>query len=59
MENILKQKIFDYYIPSKKVLVEVDGDYFHANPQRYDENNRSKLQERVVKKLSICQILDV
>lgn len=46
-QKVLKTKIYDYYIPSKHILVEVDGDYFHANPEQYTK--RSRMQERIVR----------
>ena len=36
-QYILNGKIFDYYLPDTKTLVEVDGDYFHGNPDVYEE----------------------
>lgn len=27
-----KHRLFDFYIPSKNILVEVDGDFYHCNP---------------------------
>lgn len=48
-QKVLKNKIFDYYIPSKRILVEVDGDYFHAHPDKYDKNSRNKMQESIVR----------
>jgi very-short-patch-repair endonuclease len=46
-QKILKGKIFDYYIPSTKTICEVDGDYFHANPEKYTTLN--EMQKRSVK----------
>jgi very-short-patch-repair endonuclease len=46
-QKILKGKIFDYYIPSTKTLVEVDGDYYHGNKEKYDTLN--EMQKRNVK----------
>jgi len=34
---ILMNKIFDYYLPDTKTLVEIDGDYWHGNPEVYEE----------------------
>lgn len=48
-QKVLKTKIYDYYIPSKRILVEVDGDYFHAHPDKYGVGNRNRMQERIVK----------
>lgn len=31
--------VFDFFIPSANLLIEVNGDYFHANPLFYNEND--------------------
>ena len=38
-QKIVGGKIYDFYIPSKNMLVEVDGDYYHGNPEIFKENN--------------------
>lgn len=43
-QKILKGKIFDYYIPSTNTLCEVDGDYYHGNPEKYEV--LSEMQKR-------------
>lgn len=43
-QRIVGEKIFDYYIPSKNLLVEVDGDYYHGNPETNDK--LSNMQRR-------------
>lgn len=43
-QKIVGQKIFDYYIPSKNMLVEVDGCYYHGNPEKFPVLN--KMQKR-------------
>jgi len=48
-QKILKTKIFDYYVPSKRILIEVDGDYFHAHPDKYSKEDRNKMQEGIVR----------
>ena len=32
-------KFYDFFIPSKNLLIEVNGDYWHANPKFYKEND--------------------
>jgi len=32
-------KAFDFYVPNSNLLVEVNGDYWHANPEIYDESD--------------------
>lgn len=36
---------FDFYIPDKDLYIEVDGDYFHSNPQRYKNGPQTKIQK--------------
>ncbi len=43
-QKIVGSKIFDYYIPSKNLLLEVDGCYFHGNPDKFPKPNR--MQQR-------------
>jgi G:T-mismatch repair DNA endonuclease (very short patch repair protein) len=31
----LKGKVFDYYINNTNILIEVNGDFWHANPRKY------------------------
>lgn len=44
VQKVVGKKIFDFYIPEKNMLIEVDGDYWHANPNRTEKLN--KTQER-------------
>lgn len=48
-QRVLGAKIFDFYIPSKNMMVEVDGDYWHANPILYEEVDLNKTQIRNVR----------
>lgn len=43
-QKIVKDKIFDYYIPKLNLLIEVDGDYFHGFGKEYNELN--EIQKR-------------
>lgn len=36
---------YDFYIPSKNLLIEVDGDYWHGNPNIY-ENKLNNMQKK-------------
>jgi very-short-patch-repair endonuclease len=38
-QKIVKDKIFDYYIPKINLLIEVDGDYWHGYGKEYSELN--------------------
>jgi hypothetical protein len=39
---------YDFYIPSKNLLIETDGDYWHSNPSIYklDFLNESQLKNK-------------
>lgn len=39
-------RVFDFYIPVKRLLIEADGDYWHANPLFYNENNLNEAQKK-------------
>lgn len=43
-QKIIKGKIFDFYIPEKNILIEVDGDYWHGYGKEYNEMN--EIQKR-------------
>ena len=34
-----KFKTYDFYLKDFNLLIEADGDYWHVNPTKYDENN--------------------
>lgn len=46
VQKIIENKIFDFYIPSKNMIVEVHGDYWHSNPLIYEEKDLNKIQIR-------------
>jgi very-short-patch-repair endonuclease len=39
MQKIVGGKIYDFFIPEKNILVEVDGNYFHGDEKIYEELN--------------------
>lgn len=45
-QKIVGKKIFDFYLPEYNMIVEVDGDYYHANPLLFEEGSLNKMQER-------------
>lgn len=45
-QKIIENKIFDFYIPSKNMIIEIDGDYFHGNPLIYESKDLNKMQLR-------------
>ena len=40
----------DFAIPSHKIIIECDGDYWHANPQLYNRTNLDKRQLKNIKR---------
>jgi len=46
-QKIVMGKIYDFYDPISNTLFEVDGDYWHCNPEIYEE--QSSMQRRAVK----------
>ena len=45
-QEIVGGKIFDFYIPSENLLVEIDGDYWHGNPEIYKRPNKMQNTNR-------------
>lgn len=42
-------RFYDFYIPSHNILIECDGDFYHANPKKYNDkiSNMQKKNKRV------------
>lgn len=40
----------DIYIPSKNAIIEFNGDFWHANPNKYDTDNLYESQKRKINK---------
>lgn len=53
---ILMNKIFDYYLPDTKTLVEIQGDYWHGNPEVYDSLSgyQKHIKQKDIMKRSIA-----
>ena len=54
-QKVVGAKIFDFYIPSKNMLIEVDGDYWHGNDEKYKE--KSAMQRRNIKNDTFKDVL--
>ena len=39
-------RFYDFYIPSHRILIEIDGNYWHSNPKFYNNNNINAIQKR-------------
>ena len=48
-QKVIGNKIYDFYIPSKNLIVEIHGDYWHANPLIYEGKELNKTQIRNIK----------
>lgn len=46
-------RFYDYYLPNSNLIIEVDGDYWHGNKEKYsdEELNRSQKKARRVDEL--------
>jgi very-short-patch-repair endonuclease len=44
----VENKFYDFYIPFLHTLIEIDGDFHHANPKIYDHKNLTTVQKRTV-----------
>lgn len=49
MQKVVGSKIFDFYLPDYNILVEIDGDYYHANPDIIKEENINRMQAKNIK----------
>lgn len=48
---IFKDFQYDFYLPESKILIECDGDFYHANPKFYpDEMKLYDIQKRIKEK---------
>lgn len=41
---------FDFYLPEHKTFIEVNGDYFHANPLKYKKSAMNLMQKKNYKR---------
>ena len=42
--------IFDFYFPKLNLVIECQGDYYHANPRKYNEDNLNSTQKANIKR---------
>jgi very-short-patch-repair endonuclease len=56
-QKILGLKIFDFYLPSINTIVEVDGNYFHGDTEKYAVLNN--MQKRNVKNDKFKDVLAI
>jgi G:T-mismatch repair DNA endonuclease (very short patch repair protein) len=48
-EHPEKYHSIDIYLPNYNLMIEIMGDYWHANPLKYDINNLTKQQKKSIK----------
>ncbi len=46
-QKIVGDFIYDFYVPVCKLLIEVDGDYYHGHPDKYELNELNAMQRRI------------
>jgi very-short-patch-repair endonuclease len=53
---ILGTKIFDFYLKESNTLVEINGDYWHGNPEVYEQFSwaQTRIKKRDLEKRSIA-----
>ena len=37
-------RFFDFYLPKSNLIIEIDGDYWHGNPEKYEKDELKKHQ---------------
>jgi very-short-patch-repair endonuclease len=40
------KRYFDFYVPSSNIILEIDGDFWHGNPEKYKEDELRGHQKR-------------
>jgi very-short-patch-repair endonuclease len=47
-QKFIKNKSFDIHLMNTKILLEINGDYWHANPLMYDKKDKIKYPGKIV-----------
>ena len=45
-QKIIGGSIYDFYLPEYKMLIEIDGDYYHGNPAKYTKDQLNGMQKK-------------
>ncbi|MBW3545403.1 MAG: DUF559 domain-containing protein [Bacteroidetes bacterium] len=45
-QHNVKGFLFDFYIPDENLLIEVDGDYWHGNPEKFPDPSSMQRKNR-------------
>ncbi len=48
-QKVLGGFIYDFCLPGHRILIEVDGDYFHGHPDKYAKEDLNRLQKKIKK----------
>lgn len=56
-QRIVGTKIYDYYIPENNMIVEVQGDYWHANPMFFENLNKIQIRNKKNDEFKKIQVL--
>jgi very-short-patch-repair endonuclease len=49
-QHQVKNWVFDFYLPEINLVIECQGDYWHANPNIFDHNNLSEMQMKNIER---------
>lgn len=49
-------RFYDFYLPDSNILIEIDGDYWHVNPKKYDANDRDSLTPTQKKDMRVDEL---
>lgn len=50
------KRSYDFYLPDSNILIEVDGDYWHVNPKKYDVNDWGSLTPTQKKDIRVDEL---
>lgn len=42
-------RYYDFYLPKYNILIECDGDYWHADPKKYKKEDLNAIQKRNIR----------
>lgn len=46
-QKVLGSFIYDFCLPQYRILIEVDGDYYHGHPDKYEKDDLNHLQKKI------------
>lgn len=39
-------RVYDFFLPKHRLIIEIDGDYWHSNPNKYKKNQLNYTQKK-------------